>query len=224
MSSERLTVSIERRIAQVRLFAPENAPRAISPPSCAETALENIEKKCSAEERSLLFEKEIREKTEAARREALDEGRRLGREEARRELSGLAALLERACAEARARTLEEIQEIERRLPELALAIAERILNAEIASGRIPLGPALERAIAKIRERADVLIRLHPSDCALLADKEKIAGPHGGSCRFVADPAIERGGFVIETPGGRIAHSIREEIARVRQAIETGEAN
>ncbi len=159
---------------------------------------------------------------EAAVQSGREEGFRLGYEEGRRQgyeegLTRAAVAMKEAearmeevvaarealsatLAEERARLLDAVREDIARLAE---AVARRVLERELTqSHEVVLGLVAD-LLDEIRGQ-DAVVRAHPEDAAAL---EGADGPalgnrgSGGRVQVVADPAISRGGVLIETPGG-----------------------
>lgn len=87
--------------------------------------------------------------------------------------------------------------------DLALAIARQVLRREVQLGRETVLPVLREAISTlIDQQSHPRVHLHPQDLELLhADLD--ADGLFSHCRFVADPAVSRGGCRVETPKGEI---------------------
>jgi flagellar biosynthesis/type III secretory pathway protein FliH len=161
---------------------------------------------------------------ERVRAEAFAQGEAAGRGAVQQEVGALAVRLANALAEASRQTQDELRAVELGLADLALAVAEKILGCEVASGRYDLVAILERALARVRDKGEAVVHLNPHDLAAVEPATAAAGEAVAACRLVADPTIPRGELVVETPGGRIVHSILGEVETVRRAIQEGEGN
>lgn len=129
------------------------------------------------------------------------------------ELLTLTRRLADALGEARGRAVDELRDVELRLAELALAVAERIVGCEIEAGRYGIAARIEEALSLARDRAEATVHLNPVDLAALG-----GGNASDGCRFVADPEVQRGDVVVETPGGRIVSAVQEQIEAVRRGL------
>ena len=90
---------------------------------------------------------------------------------------------------------------ERNLYGLALAVAQKIIQREIAADPEVVRVLVARALEMLPLDTAVEVRLHPADLELLqAEIERLA-PSGRllAIRWVGDAALERGGFLIESP-------------------------
>lgn len=200
MSLDLVRIAVTRRVKGVRLAAEPDAPLAAPPraepvPSTPAPPPADFERRLA---------------------EARREGEARGREAASRELALLTSRLGVAMTEARARAQDELRDLEATLAGVAVAIAEKVLEQEIAARRYDLGATIERVLAVVRERSEAIVHVNPADLAVLE-----AQPTPGY-RCAADASVERGDFVIETPLGRIVRSVREQLGALRDAVRDGE--
>jgi flagellar assembly protein FliH len=130
---------------------------------------------------------------------------------ARKALERVARSLERAASElsrARAKAVEvEVHE----LAKFALELVEAIV------GELPKGLSARRvrqalALAPVDEPP--LLRLHPDDLA--AAESVVAG-----VRLLADPAVQKGGCVVEVGPTRIDAEVAPALSRLRAALGGG---
>ena len=128
-----------------------------------------------------------------------------------REHERLARGLAEALAAARGQALDELRGLDGRVAQLAIALAERIVGCEVKAGRYRLADRAEELLGRVRDRAEAVVHLHPADAAAL-------GPAVEGLRWVADPELDRGDVVVETPAGRISRSIAEQLEAVRRAV------
>ncbi len=84
---------------------------------------------------------------------------------------------------------------------LALAIARRLVQREIQADPALLRELVGRALELVPAEPQLEVRLHPEDLAVIESGLATAAPGGEipSIRWVADPDLERGGFVVESP-------------------------
>lgn len=129
------------------------------------------------------------------------------------ELQDLTRKLGEVLAEARGKAHLELDEAEARLAELALAVAERIVGREIEAGRYGIAERIEEALQLARDRSDAVVHVNPVDLQTLLE-----GGMPEGCEFVADPEVQRGDVVVETPGGRIVSAVQEQIEAVRRGL------
>ena len=143
------------------------------------------------------------------------------------ERAGLEAGGKRAEAMLRrlAQTLDElsslrdsmVRQTERELVQLSVAIARRILQREVS-----VDPELTAALAHIAlERlggaTPATVRLHPDDYAVVTAGQP--GPLGGrQVEIVPDPAVARGGCLVESEFGFINASVDAQVDEIARAV------
>jgi flagellar assembly protein FliH len=173
---------------------------------------------------------------------ALGEARAQGRAEAMAEMSAAieqhrrtaqdleAATLAMSSALAQvARTdLDRMHDVEHRVLQLAVALAESIVEREIRDDDELVVTAAARALALAPERGAVVLRVNPAD--VVAVRAAIAGNPAtdepgalsahmaNEVQVVADPSIERAGAVAEVGPLRIDAQIGAALARIRDAF------
>lgn len=161
----------------------------------------------------------------ALEREAFTKGYAQG------ERAGLEAGGKRAEAMLRrlAQTLEElsslrdnmVRQTERELVQLSVAIARRILQREVN-----VDPELTAALAHIAlERlggaAPATVRLHPDDYATVTAGQ-VTALSGRQVEILPDPAVARGGCLVESEFGFINASVDAQVDEIARAV-LGEA-
>lgn len=107
-----------------------------------------------------------------------------------------------------------VAEVEATVVELALGLARAVLDREIRSASDPGREALTRALALAPQGAPAVARLHPDDHALLVD----ALPADRQLTVLADPAVERGGCVVDTAGRRIDAQVGPALERAAAVL------
>lgn len=98
--------------------------------------------------------------------------------------------------------------------DLALRIAEEVLQRELTVAAQPGLDALRRALAPVDQRAAVTVRLHPVDRATL-DPTAL---DGRSVTLVDDPTLSPGDAVAETDHGLVDATVAGALARVREVL------
>lgn len=182
------------------------------------------------------LEIEARERARVLVAEAEEEARRVraGAETAREELrraaveagraEGLAAAAAAlaAVATAKARRLEDL---EHELSEVALEAARTLVGRALAL-EPPLVAAVAReALAPVRARREVALRVHPADAALIeAELPGLAALLERAPGLVVrpDPGLRRGDVVVETEAGRVDARVEAQLALLEQAIRQSE--
>lgn len=198
---------------------PQLGPRAVrheeEAPSCgppqAELAGQLVER--------MLAEREARwrAETEAARREAYQQGLEEGRRQAAAQWD--------AAIQRLARSLEELAgykprlrlEAEREVVGLALAIARRILRRELHVDPEAILGLVKAAMEKASQREITEIRVHPAHASLLrAHLERIGAPEALEVR--PDPSLEPGAVLLETARGQIDASIETQLEEIGRGL------
>jgi len=84
---------------------------------------------------------------------------------------------------------------------LALAVARKLVQREITADPTILRELVERALELVPAEPQLEVHLHPEDLAVIEDGLAAAAPDGQipAIRWVPDPALERGGFLVESP-------------------------
>lgn len=126
-------------------------------------------------------------------------------------------------------TLEELaslrqtllQQSERQLVQLALAVARRIVRREVAADDELLMALARVALDKLGEAGQATIRLHPEDFTRAAARgaERWEAAH---VTVVADAAVSRGGCLVESPFGFVDASIDAQFQELARALLDGE--
>ncbi len=109
-----------------------------------------------------------------------------------------------------------LHEVEDVIAAGALAIAESVLQREIASATDPGAEAIARALKLAPESGDVVARLHPDDVTTLSmDSIEVTGRQ---ISVVGDPEIEPGGAVLMIGDLRIDAQVSSALKSVRRAL------
>lgn len=98
------------------------------------------------------------------------------------------------------------------LVEAALALAEAVLQREVADGHVGAADTLRRVIAAAPTGELVSVRMHPEDARLLAQEG------GSSPEIVPDPAIAPGDAVAVLNDGWLDARIAAGLARARAVL------
>lgn len=100
--------------------------------------------------------------------------------------------------------------------ELGLAMAQAILQHELAARPELVVDAVQDALVSLRGEAPTRIRVHPE----LLEALRAARPdlEGDGVELVADPALGLGGCIVESRHRALDASVEERVARFRQAF------
>ena len=143
------------------------------------------------------------------------QGERAGLEAAERRADGVLRKLGETLEELAGLRRHLLQQSERQLVQLALALARRIVHREVTVDEELAGALARIALERLGEAGPATVRLHPEDFARTAarDAERWRAAH---VTVVADAAVARGGCLVESPFGFVDASIDaqfEELAR-----------
>lgn len=148
-----------------------------------------------------------------AAREGFDRGQAEGREQARREESQkLGASIRRILDEVDRHRNRLAMEAERDVVRLALAIAEKIVKAEIKRGTAVAENNLRAALRRAVRGHGLEIRLHPEDAARLR-----ATAEAGAT-ILADPSVSPGGCVVRSGAGSVDLDIRTQLDEIEKGL------
>ena len=100
--------------------------------------------------------------------------------------------------------------------DLAMAIAEAVLQRELAASTTAGRDALVRALAVAPRRGVIDAHLHPSDLATVGSLDGLVP--GGELQLVADDTVERGGCVLHIGATHIDAQLGPALARVRAEL------
>lgn len=164
-------------------------------------------------------------KLESIRRKAFEqgiaEGVKRGIAQQKQEVSQLARSLTGLMSELTKIRKEFLGSIEKEVLDLAFAIAEKILNHEIAADKGVIRTVLGGALTKIVDQEGMRIRLNPQDYRYLTERnEEISAGLEGAKNFVLeeDAAIGQGGVVIVSLSGEVDARLDQQMSALRDAL------
>lgn len=163
---------------------------------------------------------ELEELERQAHEEGYAAGHAKGLAEARAQGRERLARLDAICLQA-ARPLAALDAaVEQELAQLALVVARRVIAHELAIRPEAIGQIVREAVAALPAASrDLRVRLHPDDLVLLRELEA-AEPHW---QLVADPALARGGCLLESASSRLDASVETRWAAMIDAVLGDEA-
>ncbi|MFH0903003.1 MAG: type III secretion system stator protein SctL [Pseudomonadota bacterium] len=162
------------------------------------------------------------ERAGAVQEEARIAGYEAGREE------GLASVTE-LLVQARQTTQRWLDDVESGIEQLAIAVAERILDRELSIRPEAVVDIVGAALAAARARGRIAVRVHPLDAAIVGAAcprllETNSSLDGDAARSFAgisvrgDPTIPRGGCCLETDLGTIDARLATQLERIERAL------
>jgi flagellar assembly protein FliH len=144
------------------------------------------------------------------------QGERAGNEAAAARNEAMLRRLTESLDELQALRGRLLQRTERQVVELALAIARKIIHREAALDGDLLLAMARVALDRLADTASATIRLHPEDHAAVAAHGGAAGGH--AVEIVADPAVRRGGCVVQSALGAIDVGAAAQLDELTRAL------
>lgn len=151
-----------------------------------------------------------------AQKLGLDEGRAQGAALAQKKVAEetrtLAAALQASVAAIDGRKEQLLHEVRHDVVELAVAAAERIVRARIQTDPAVAERAVEEALRIAGRRRGLEVHLNPADHAAMAR------PDSETVRFVADPAVERGGCLVRAENADVDARLSTQLDHLKEAL------
>lgn len=124
-----------------------------------------------------------------------------------------------------AATLEEIgtlrdemmRQTEQQVVTLALAIARRVLHREASIDPELAGALAHVALERIGPSSPAVIRLHPDDYSTVTGRQADLW-NGRTVKVLPDPAVARGGCLVESDFGYIDASVDAQVNEIAKAM------
>lgn len=196
-SCERIRAEAEAEREEARAFA------AAMKEEAERVRAEAVEWRRAEEERLLREAKAIRED---ASQQGFKEGREEGREVAAQKAAGTLKSLEQVLAGALAEKESVVAACERQMLDLSIAIAKKVVRAEITVNPEVIERTLRQALARMSERDSITVYVNLVDLEKVTKRKseilKRLDP-GSRVTIVEDENIEPGGLVIQTALGNI---------------------
>lgn len=152
----------------------------------------------------------------------VQDGERRAREQALATHARQRDLLASAIVEFERARVAAVAAVEKQAAELALAIAAKIVRTSVDEKRELVQALVREAITRVRECRDVVIRVHPEDLPCIEGLRAILLPlfeGPATMKIEGDPAVSRGGCLLETPTRFIDATIDAQLARVGEALK-----
>lgn len=168
------------------------------------------------------------EELAAMRRAAHEEGLRAARAEvdaavaehhaARRRLESAAASLMRVAEQVSQHDREAIDAVQHQAVLFGVSVAEEMLGRELRSFDDTVLASVERAVALVPDRGEVVVRLHPADVEVVRAEVDQWSTGGLDITLVADQSVAPGGCVAVVGPLRIDAQLGSALDRVRVAL------
>ncbi len=162
--------------------------------------------------------------------QAEEDGYQEGIEKARREMADLQALAQetsRACLEeARIQKLKTIKDCETDILRLTLAIANKVVAAEVKTNPEVILSVIREAIALLDNPDNITVRVNPAELERVLDCAPAVfhcGPEGEliNLRVIPDNRIKEGGCTVEGDAGMVDARIETRLTNMAQLIQDG---
>lgn len=214
------TVLISQRLFMQRLdpTPPEEEPPPPPPepegPSEAELLLRQAEETLQA----------ARAEAEQLRTRANAEGRAEGYQDGlaavHRELAESVGRISQLVEQARIAQSEILRSTEREAVELAIAVAQKVIGAELAIRPELVRDVIASALRELELSSVVRVRVHPDDARLLDEwwRDYLPAEHQSAIQLVADSQIARGGCIIDTRTGLVDSQIATRFDQLSAAL------
>lgn len=167
------------------------------------------------------IEEVAQERSEAAYRSGVEDGRSLGRQAAREEMAPLLEALNRMTQEIGAQRDRLLERTENAVLQLAVAIARRILRTELTARPEAMLDIVRTCLSQVKESTRVVVRVHPADEQILrTQEERLQEAMGrfGAWELRGDAQVSRGGCLIETDFGTLDGRVESQLEEIERAL------
>jgi flagellar biosynthesis/type III secretory pathway protein FliH len=151
----------------------------------------------------------------AAEERGLEAGTRVALEREGPALRNVAAALADAVARVETARRDLVRRMETAVPELAVAVAARVLGRELALDPARLADVIRDAMPAVLPATSIRVRLHPEDLATIerhrARLDEVVG--GAALALEASPEVGRGGCVIDTESLILPAGVPQQLER-----------
>jgi flagellar assembly protein FliH len=150
------------------------------------------------------------------------EGYEAGRAEALAALSPALEALQTSVSAAQAERIAAADQLEIHAVDLALFLAEKVLQGALAVEPERVVEAVRGALRGIVERERVTVLVHPEDLELVREAmDEIRATLGGieHCEVQAERRVSRGGAIVRTQDGDVDARVETKLQRAREVIQ-----
>ncbi|MGQ9512516.1 FliH/SctL family protein [Thermodesulfitimonas sp.] len=159
---------------------------------------------------------------EQAYREGFEAGFRDGVARGEESARGILEQARAVLAAAEAERTATIDRLEKEIIELAQEMAKRIVAAELKTNQEVVLAIIKEALTLVRDRPQVLVLVHPDDLAICQQARpqfEALLPDKAVLRILPDPAVERGGCVIDTGEGVVDATLASRWAMLLEELK-----
>ena len=167
------------------------------------------------------FAKKIRQAELEAYEKGLSDGIRQGRDLQKNEALDTLRAMTGIVSEVSELKKEILQNAEREILQLALAVAEKVLHLEVTTNREVIQSVLKEAIKKIVDRENMKIRVHPQDFHYMMEIKSDFLQHFDGIKnivFEEDESVRRGGAIIETLFGEVDARLDQQYNEIKTVM------
>jgi flagellar assembly protein FliH len=175
--------------------------------------------------RSLTPEDQLRLKEEEIHRQAYEKGLRKGQEDGRiaaqEKTAPLITTLQTTLAELDGVRNRIKQQLEREVVELAMHVARKVIQREVAISDDAIIGVVKEAMAQLDDPEKISIRLNPLDLKRLreaGERSQAAFENFENIHFEEDAGIESGGCYIHTEYGEVDARLEEQLRYIEEAL------
>lgn len=172
-------------------------------------------------EQQKIRDQAYREGFEAGKLVGMGKGEEEERAQIRKSTSGLTQLLEGIAHGIESKRTELLVHAERDLVALSIAIAEKIVRAEVAAGRPVAKDSVKRAVELLVRRNEMDVKLNPKDLALIeAYVPELRKQFSEIARIELRPdeAVAPGGCVVVTHQGGVDADLKTQLEEIERSL------
>lgn len=172
-------------------------------------------------EQQRIRDQAYREGFEAGKVVGMQKGEEEERAKIAKSTAGLSQLLEGIAHGIEAKRNELLVNAERDLVSLSIAIAEKIVRAEIAAGRPVARESVKRAVELLVRRNEMEVRLNPADLeAVETYVPELRKQFSEIARIELRPdeAVARGGCVVATRQGGVDADLKTQMEEIERSL------
>jgi flagellar assembly protein FliH len=113
-----------------------------------------------------------------------------------------------------------VESAEGEIVRLAMGIAERIVQQQIALDRGVVVEMTKAAVSRLLNRESITVRVNPSDFERMKEhrEDVLALGDVSHMRIIEDQRVDRGGVVVETESGSVDARIVTQVAEARRVL------
>ncbi len=147
----------------------------------------------------------------------LQEAQTAARRQAEAAIDAAVERLAQAVSELARQKREIRRQAEEDVVRLAVAIARRVLNRQLAVDPAVLLGIVKAALDRVDASEVTRLRVHP-DHAALVEAHLRAAAFPGAIQVTGDPSLASGGAILETPTGQIDASVDSQLQEIERGL------